>query len=177
MRVIAGSLQGRSFKSPKDNLTHPMSEKSRGGLFNALGDIEGLTFLDVYSGSGALSFESISRGAKSVISVEKSRKAHSVILSNIKDLGLEKYIDVKKITLEKWLEDYPDSMFDVIMADPPFDNVNLDTINRLAKHLNDNSLMVLCLPTTRDFVDFEGLKVLKKNSYGDSQLVFYRLVP
>ena len=70
MRIIAGYLGGRQFNSPRSNRTHPMSDKARGGLFNALGDISGLTVLDAFAGSGALSFEAISRGAESVIAVD-----------------------------------------------------------------------------------------------------------
>jgi 16S rRNA (guanine966-N2)-methyltransferase len=77
VRIIAGSLKGRTFSEPHGHRTHPMSEKVRGALFNALGDIEGLTFLDAFAGSGALSFEAASRGAKSVIAIDKDGPAYS----------------------------------------------------------------------------------------------------
>ncbi|MBX4199607.1 RsmD family RNA methyltransferase, partial [Candidatus Saccharibacteria bacterium] len=53
MRIISGQLKGRNFASPRGHKTHPMSDKMRGALFNILGDIEGLSFLDAFSGSGA----------------------------------------------------------------------------------------------------------------------------
>ena len=62
MRIIAGSLGGRVFKAPSGHRTHPMSEKIRGAIFNALGDISDLTVLDAFTGSGALCFEAVSRG-------------------------------------------------------------------------------------------------------------------
>ena len=83
MRVIAGRLRGRQFKSPPGRRSHPMSEKMRGALFNVLGDIEGLTLLDAFSGSGAISFEAISRGARSVQAVEKAVLAYRTICKNI----------------------------------------------------------------------------------------------
>nr|MBP9820948.1 RsmD family RNA methyltransferase [Candidatus Saccharibacteria bacterium] len=60
MRIIAGFLGGRLIESPHNNKTHPMSEKMRGALFNSLGDINGLTFLDAFAGTGACGFEAIS---------------------------------------------------------------------------------------------------------------------
>ena len=70
MRIIAGDLKGREFKSPRGRTTRPMSEKTRGALFNTLGDIEGLSVLDGFAGSGALVFEAISRGAVSALAIE-----------------------------------------------------------------------------------------------------------
>jgi len=70
VRIIAGYLSGRQFNSPRSNRTHPMSDKARGGLFNSLGDISGLSLLDAFAGSGALSFEAISRGTASSVAVD-----------------------------------------------------------------------------------------------------------
>ena len=69
MRVIAGRLGGRLFDSPHTRRTHPMSDKARGALFNMLGDIEGMHVLDPFAGTGALSFEAISRGAASALAI------------------------------------------------------------------------------------------------------------
>ena len=70
MRVIAGRLGGRNFDSPKTQRTHPMSDKVRGALFNALGDLGGLTVLDAFAGSGACSLEAASRGATEVLAID-----------------------------------------------------------------------------------------------------------
>ncbi|HKX24038.1 MAG TPA: RsmD family RNA methyltransferase, partial [Candidatus Saccharimonadales bacterium] len=83
MRVIAGELGGRFFAGPDSTATHPMAERVRGAMFNALGDIEGLTVLDAFAGSGALAFEAISRGAKSVVVVERDKRAQRIIAENI----------------------------------------------------------------------------------------------
>jgi 16S rRNA (guanine966-N2)-methyltransferase len=80
MRIIAGTLKNREFKSPHGHKTHPMSDKVRGSLFNVLGDIEGLTFLDAFTGSGALAVEAASRGAASVIAVDSMEKRFDIVL-------------------------------------------------------------------------------------------------
>src|SRR5437868_2924372 len=86
MRIIAGKLKGREFKSPHGHKTHPMSDKVRGALFNILGDIDELTFLDAFAGSGALAFEAVSRGAKSVAAIDKDSSAHKALEQNAKEL-------------------------------------------------------------------------------------------
>src|SRR4051794_1002965 len=102
MRIIAGTLKGRIFQESHGHRTHPMSDKVRGALFNTLGDIEGLTFLDAFAGSGALSFEAASRGAKNVIAIDKDSSAHFVIEKNVKELGLQKHVHVSRANTGGW---------------------------------------------------------------------------
>src|SRR3990167_11142159 len=92
MRIIAGRLGGQTFQAPHTHRTHPMSERMRGALFNALGDISGLRVLDCFGGSGALSLEAVSRGAKSSIITEVGKPAHQTIVKNIQRLGLQQEI-------------------------------------------------------------------------------------
>src|SRR6185312_1690039 len=102
LRVVAGALGGRVFDSPDGHRTHPMSERVRGGLFNALGDIENLTVLDAFAGSGALGFEAISRGAASVLAVEIDKRAQDAISRNIRTLGLAKQMKLVRANCSSW---------------------------------------------------------------------------
>jgi 16S rRNA (guanine966-N2)-methyltransferase len=83
MRIIAGRLGGRHFASPQGRRTHPMSDKMRGALFNALGDIDGLSVLDAFAGSGALAFEAVSRGAGHAVAIDVDKSAQRAIAENI----------------------------------------------------------------------------------------------
>src|SRR3954470_23836038 len=96
MRIIAGQLKGQQFQAPHGHKTHPMSDKMRGALFNVLGDIEGLTFLDAFAGSGALAFEAASRGAKAVTAIEIDNSAHKTIGQNIKALHISTQVKAVK---------------------------------------------------------------------------------
>jgi 16S rRNA (guanine966-N2)-methyltransferase len=80
MRVIAGFLGGRNFDSPGGHRTHPMSDKVRGAVFGVLGDIKGLSVLDAFAGSGALSIEAVSRGAKYAVAIDVDKRAHAVMI-------------------------------------------------------------------------------------------------
>lgn len=175
MRIIAGSLKGHEIKSPHGHRTHPMSEKARGSLFNALGDIEGLTFLDAFAGSGALAFEAVSRGAKSAIAIDKDRAAHSSLDQNVKEL---KAANVKAIRANTggWSIHNMEKQFDIVLLDPPYDDLQASLLERLAKrHVKAGGLAVLSYPghldTLPNFADFEAVA---RKDHGDIQLVFYR---
>lgn len=172
MRVISGFLKGRIFNSPKNSSVHPMSEKMRGAIFSALGDIEGLSVLDAYSGSGAISFESISRGAKVVVAIDDNKRVATIIRENLKIL---KVTDIKLIqaTVEGWLKTSTD-IFDIIVADPPYDNIKVKTILALSKRLTAGGLLVLSWPSAIDLPVIDSMTLIKKKDYGDSQLGFFR---
>ena len=121
MRIIAGSLGGRKFDSPRSNRTHPMADKVRGALFNTLGDIDGLTLLDAFSGTGALSFEAVSRGAQSALAIENDRPAQQSIAEAIRTLGVGGQVRLVQAGVSGWSDNNPDRRFDLVMADPPYD--------------------------------------------------------
>lgn len=123
MRVIAGRLGGRNFQSPHGHRTHPMSDKMRGAIFGVLGDISGLNALDAFSGSGALAIEAISRGADSAVAIEVDKGAHSVITENFKSLGIDHQVKAVRAFAGAWSTRHQAQLFDLIFADPPYDNV------------------------------------------------------
>ncbi len=176
MRIISGSLKSRQFQSPHGHRTHPMSEKVRGALFNMLGDIKGLTALDAFAGSGALSFEAVSRGAKNVVAVDTDKSAHKIIVNSVGELGLTDQIKVIKANISGWSDNNPDIRFDVVLADPPHDDLQQDRLEKLVKHVNESGLLVLNWPGKLDIPIIEGLKRVEERSYGDTQLVFYRRI-
>lgn len=176
MRVIAGYLGGRNFESPHGHRTHPMSEKVRGGMFGVLGDIKGLEVLDAFAGSGALAIESISRGAKSAVAVEVDKGAHAIITKNIKSLGLEDRIKAVRAFLNAWSTRNQIQQFDLVIADPPYDDMPWRDIKVLPSHLKDNGTLVLSWPGKAEQLKFEGLQIVQSKNYGDAQLVFYQKV-
>jgi len=171
LRIVAGQFQGRVIKAPAGNLTHPMSEKIRGAIFNALGDIEGLAVLDAFTGSGAIAIEASSRGASSIIAIDKSLDAVKCAISNIKDLGINN-IKVTRANVSSWSDNNLDMKFDVIICDPPYDKVQLDTIKKLEKHLKDKGVFVLSLPPSAIYSS-NFLKVSEKD-YNDAKVYFYK---
>lgn len=174
MRVISGFLGGQIFESPHGHRTHPMSEKMRGAIFSALGDIKGLSILDSFSGSGALAIEAVSRGAKSVVAIEVDKKAHSVIENNLNKLNLTDRIKVVRAYANAWSTRHQAQMFDVILLDPPYDDIPHRDLKSMPRHLKDDGVLVLSWPAKIDYYYFEGLKMIKSKEYGDSALYFYK---
>jgi len=174
MRVIAGYLGGRIFASPHTAKTHPMGDKIRGALFNILGDLEGLTILDAFAGSGALSFEAISRGAAKALAIEIDRAAQRTIAENIEVLAIGEKVKLIKSSVSAWLQTNPDATFDIVLCDPPYDDLQPSLINQLTQRVKPNGLFVLSWPGSTDVPTFNLMKLLDKRDYGDSTLVFYR---
>jgi 16S rRNA (guanine966-N2)-methyltransferase len=176
MRVIAGYLGGRNFASPGGHRTHPMSDKMRGGLFSALGDIKGLKVLDIYSGSGALAIEAISRGAKSAQAVEADKTAYEIIKQNIIDLDIEDKIDVTKAFFKSWSNRKKNETFDLVLADPPYDFIVMKDIERLPQHVKISGILALSWPGKERIPVINKLEIVQNKTYGESQLVFYRKI-
>ncbi len=175
MRIISGKLKGHVIHEPRGHRTHPMSEKVRGALYNTLGDIEGLTFLDTFAGSGALSFEAISRGAKNVVAVEIEKGAQATISQNINELKLDKQVKAVRANVAGWSIHNMEKKFDIVLLDPPYDQIKTELLQKLMnRHLKKSGLAVLSYPGHAMIPDFDNMKVAADKNYGDIQLVFYR---
>ena len=174
MRVIAGSLSGRNFASPRTHRTHPMSDKVRGALFNALGELDDLTVLDAFAGSGACSIEAVSRGATEVLAIDIDPEAVKTIAQNVRDLGLEDVITVRRKNISGWSRNNQQARFNIVLADPPYDDIRPDLLERLMAHVADGGLFVLSWPGSELVREFPGLEIVSHKTYGDAQLVFYR---
>jgi 16S rRNA (guanine966-N2)-methyltransferase len=173
MRIITGRLGGRTFDSPHSFKTHPMSDKIRGALFNMLGDIQGLSVLDAFSGSGALSFEAVSRGAASAIAIDNDRAAQAVIAKNIKALRLQRSVKNIDASASAWLQTNPHARFDIVLCDPPYNDVQLNLVTKLANCITDNGVFVVSWPGAEPIPDLAGYKKVAHRTYGDAQLGFY----
>lgn len=176
MRIISGSLGGRVFEAPKGHKTHPMGDKQRGALFNTLGDITGLTVLDLYAGSGALSFEAVSRGAVGATAVELDKAAQEAIAHNIHTLGVSDKITLASSRVASWSKKHVTDWYDVVLCDPPYDRVLEGTIQKLTTHVARGGTFVLSWPAHLEVPQFKGLDLIKSNAYSNARLIFYKKI-
>lgn len=174
MRVIAGTLGGRIFDSPHSHRTHPMSDKVRGALFNALGELDGLTVLDAFAGTGALSFEAISRGATSALAIDIDKDAYQTIVKNVDQLNVKDRITVMRKNISGWSRNNQARQFDVVLADPPYDDIRPNVIERLFNNVKTGGLLVLSWPGSEPVRVFAAAEVVSVKKFGDAKLVFYR---
>lgn len=175
MRVISGELGGRFFESPGSSTTHPMSERVRGSMFNILGDVSGLSVLEPFAGSGALSFEALSRGAKSALLLERDKSAQRTIEGSIKSLGIEEKARLVKANCRMWSEKNQNKKFDLLLVDPPYHDMQLSTVALLIKHLQTGGRMILSYQGRGAAPTVNGVVVVDTRLYGDAALAFYQL--
>lgn len=174
MRVIAGWLGGRIFASPHGHRTHPMSDKARGALFNSLGDIHGYRVLDAFSGTGALAFEAISRGAEHAVAVEIDKKAQRTISENISALGLEEQVTLVSAHVRAWYNRRPPMDFDLVLLDPPYDNLQYKVLEKLAASVAPGGIIVLSWPPKERVLIMDDCELIASKNYGDITLHTYR---
>ncbi len=174
MRIISGSLGGRVFDAPRGYKTHPMGDKQRGALFNTLGDIYNLTVLDLYAGSGALSFEAVSRGASSATAVELDKSAHTTIVKNIELLGLKEIVTSANSRVSSWSKKHITNWYDLVLCDPPYDKVLEGTLQKLTTHVARGGIFVLSWPSKLPIPEYKNLEIIKSNTYANARLIFYK---
>ena len=122
-RIIGGSVGGRRINTPRGVGTRPTSDRVREALFSAVeswcGSLQGLRFLDLYAGSGAIGLEAWSRGAGVVTLIEQDRRTASLISANAKGLGFAK-ADVRVAAVSSALHTPPAAPYDIAFLDPPY---------------------------------------------------------
>jgi 16S rRNA (guanine966-N2)-methyltransferase len=151
-----------------------MSERVRGAIFNMLGDIEGLTVLDAFAGSGALSLEAISRGAKHAITIDVDKSAARTIARNAQELGVSNNIKAIRASASGWSDNNPSAQFDIVFTAPPYDALQPSLVQKLVRHVAPGGIFVLDWPGKLELLDMAGLENITVKNYGDAQIAVYR---
>jgi 16S rRNA (guanine966-N2)-methyltransferase len=121
MRIVAGEFGGRRLALPKDARVRPTADRVREAWMSILGAaLPGARVLDLYSGSGALGLEALSRGAASADFVELSPASLRALEANIRALGVDRRATVHRADALRYAERLPAAAFDVAVADPPY---------------------------------------------------------
>ena len=175
LSIISGKFGGRTINAPDGKLTHPMSSRVRGSLFNIINDeLIGADVLDAFAGTGSLGLESLSRGAKHATFIERDRLASKILVENITTLEVDDFSKVFQIGAKTWIDKNQDKSFDIIFADPPYNDLQLSTVFSLMGLLKPNGLMVLSYPGRGELPSVQGVVVVDNRSYGTAALTFYR---
>ncbi len=178
MRIIAGNYKGHKLVSFDEDHIRPMTDRVKESLFNIWAPyIEGAHVLDLYSGTGSVGLEAISRGAASVVFVENNPKSIAVIKKNIDILKVRGQAEIKKDAAITFLEKYKGEGFDLIFIDPPFPSVIcLKTLQNLtvSRALKPTSKVVIEHSTKEPLeTKINSLSAVDTRAYGDKVLTFY----
>lgn len=121
MRIIAGEMRGRQLRAVEGMQTRPTSDKVKGAIFSVLGEkVLDARVLDLFAGTGNLAIEALSRGSREAVLVEKSFEAHQVIRRNLEQIGLSQKTTLHLLDAFKYINRYPNEVFDLIFLDPPY---------------------------------------------------------
>lgn len=169
IKITSGKYRGRAIKSPNSKLTHPMGAREKLALFNMIADyLPGATVLDAYAGSGALGIEAMSRGAKYAVFVEKSPRIAQIIHKNLAELRLAEMAEVYTKDAVNFLTA---DEFDIIIADPPYDNFDIRGVENLTKFLKKTGVLVLSHPG--ETPEISGLKSDRTRKYAAARISIY----
>jgi len=133
MRIIGGTVGGRTLRAPRGTATRPTSDKVREALFNILtaGGAPPERVLDLYAGSGALGLEALSRGARRAVFVDDARATCDLIRRNAEELGLAPSVRVDCTRVADWLKRPSEKGFGLVFLDPPYAGGELERALRL----------------------------------------------
>ena len=188
MRIISGKFRSRKLIKFNKEGIKPTSDKMRESIFNIIISyfnfknknnlpLQGLNVLDIFSGTGALGLESISRGAENVTFIEKSKDNLRVLYKNIDHLKVSKKVKIIKRSIR--MVKKIDGKFDLIFMDPPYqmDLIIKKTLKKILdfKIIKKETLIILEYAKRKKISIPKDLKVVKKKDYGNSSLKLIKL--
>lgn len=179
MRIISGKYKGLHLASFQADHIRPTTDRVKESQFNILSqDIENARVLDLFSGTGNLGLEAISRGAREVVFVDKNRKSIIILEKNIEKLKISEPYQVIQKDVLSFLRNYSGEPFDVIFCDPPFtEEMAHDVMTSVSqsKVFAPHTLITIESGRREKIEDcYTSLKRYDVREFGDKFLSFYR---
>jgi len=170
MRVTGGEFRGRKIKVPAIDGVRPTSSKVREALFNMMGNIQGQRGLDLFSGSGMMALEALSRGAKQMTSIESHPKVCQYLSDVSSHFELIERWTILRGELPKALQMCQGQSFDFVFADPPYNQGFAEQIFSNLAHQNiQTPLLILEESRQTEISGAKGWHV-KSRQYGNTCL-------
>jgi 16S rRNA (guanine966-N2)-methyltransferase len=179
MRIIAGEARGMPLIAPPTGV-RPTMDRVRAAIFSSLGDaVPGAKVLDLFSGSGAMGIEALSRGAASAVFVDLNPRSVQCVRDNLRKAKFE--ASVQTMDAMKFMELYASDGFDLIFADPPYAKYESDRdfatellhMPQTATALNPGGTLIMERASRRDEPEGTVLSLLRARRYGKSEIAYY----
>ena len=180
MRVIAGIARSLPLKCPSGLDTRPTTDRIKETLFNMLqAEIPGCVFVDIFSGSGGIGIEAISRGAKKAYFIENGKEALSCIEDNLKFTKFSDKAVVLKQDAISALHNIYEKEVDIIFMDPPYDQgleKQVLSVLKGFRYVTEDTLIIVeaHLKCDFSFVEDMGYQIVKEKIYKTNKHVFLR---
>ena len=179
MRIIAGEARGRRIDAPEGRNTRPTLDRIRENMFNILqNEIPGSHVLDLFAGSGALSFESLSRGASDAVLVDSDRKANAVQKQNAETLRYSDRVRLFHCDWSRAVQHLAEEarIFDIVFLDPPYVMTDLQNVfTALIPLIGNDTLIVLEHEAGKEILVPECFTIRKERSWGYCAMTVYQL--
>ena len=178
MRVISGSARGLKLKSPEGLNTRPTADRIKESLFNIISPyIYDSTFLDLFSGSGAIGIEALSRGAKEASFVDFDINSINIIKTNISLSKFEQKSTIYNLNVLDAIDKLSteNKKFDIIFLDPPYNKgLLLPTLKKIEEHkiLKDDGFIICEQHIDEPKIELETLYVYRTKEYKITKIVF-----
>lgn len=182
MRVIAGTARHLPLKTPEGLDTRPTTDRIKETLFNIIqGEIPGCIFVDLFSGSGGIGIEALSRGARHAYFAENAREAIACIQANLSFTRFEDRATLLKQDAVSALSLISEKEVDIIFMDPPYQlqiEKNVFSALKQQKYVTEDTLIITEAALDRDFsfVEELGFTVVREKKYKTNKHVFCRKV-
>lgn len=177
MRIISGTRRGHKLLEFEGMKIRPTTDRVRESMFNLICDwVYGAKVLDLFGGSGALSMEALSRGAKGAVICDNNNESIDLIKRNAEALRFLKETDIKKISAQSYLEN-SDESFDIIFLDPPYNKGIIAPVIELIVSkglLLEDGIIVLESDHIDEHGEFDGLDIIKQRRYGRTYITIYQ---
>jgi 16S rRNA (guanine966-N2)-methyltransferase len=181
MRIIGGEARGRPIRLPGGCRIRPTADRIKKSLFDILHPVTGKSFLDLFAGSGNVGLESLSRGARFAVFVERDFRLVEAIRKGLAQLGFSDRAEVIAADAERGLRRLVQrkERFDIIFADPPYDEgLAFETLKWLEKEdvLAESGIVVLQHSTreTPEGLPVRAMAATDQRRYGDTVLSFFK---
>jgi 16S rRNA (guanine966-N2)-methyltransferase len=175
-KITGGQLNNRKLKSPKGMAVRPTPGRVKESLFSILAPrIDGVAFLDLFAGTGAIGFEAASRGASRVVCVEAHRETAHAISEAATELGVASTLVVVAAPVDRALYRL-EGPFDIVYADPPYADELPHTMFRLLLErglLAPDALVIYEHAARTILPDVPGYRGVREEVYGDVALAFF----
>ena len=181
MRIISGKAKGTKLYTLEGTNTRPTLDRVKESIFNIIqNDIEDSTVLDLFSGSGAIGLEFLSRGAKRAVLCDSSKDAIKIIKQNVQKTHFEEKVEVYNMEFTKLVERLQNQKFDIIYIDPPyatdFIKISLEKIIEYELVNENTKIIVETDDETRILNQIEKMdvEITDKRKYGRATIIFLK---
>ncbi len=177
MRVISGKFKGHNLIAFKADHIRPTTDFVKETIFNMLAAyIDEATVLDLFSGTGSLGIEALSRGAKSVHFVDDHPKSIQILKQNLEKLKIVDGFKITKFDVLKFLKTKKTDV-EIILVDPPFTEKMADQVMKTLAENHDDQLKFVCIESVKNEVildEYGSLRLHKRKDYKDKFLSVYK---